>query len=96
MSKLWYPVINQSKCIGCMACYDMCKHGVFTIENDKPKVIYREGCRGGGGVGGGKVVTGGVAGGGQSVSAGGNRLFRRFQERHQMRLQLRRKGRLTG
>jgi NAD-dependent dihydropyrimidine dehydrogenase PreA subunit len=44
MSKLWYPVINQSKCIGCMACYDMCKHGVFTIENDKPKVIYREGC----------------------------------------------------
>lgn len=37
-------MINQSKCIGCMACYDMCKHGVFTIENDKPKVIYREGC----------------------------------------------------
>ena len=46
MSKLWYPMINQSKCIGCMACYDMCKHGVFTIENDKPKVIYREGCHG--------------------------------------------------
>ncbi len=37
-------MINQSKCVGCMACYDMCKHGVFTIENDKPKVIYREGC----------------------------------------------------
>jgi Fe-S-cluster-containing hydrogenase component 2 len=70
MSKLWYPMINQSKCIGCMACYDMCKHGVFTIENDKPKVIYREGC-----------VEG---------------CHRRFQERHQMRLQLRRKGRLTG
>ena len=44
MSKLWHPMINQSKCAGCMACYDMCKHGVFTIENDKPKVIYREGC----------------------------------------------------
>ena len=41
MSKLWYPMINHSKCVGCMACYNKCKHGVFTIEKDKPKVVYR-------------------------------------------------------
>lgn len=44
MSKLWYPMIDRSKCIGCMACYNKCKHGVFAIEDDKPKVIYRDGC----------------------------------------------------
>lgn len=37
-------MINQSKCVGCMACYDMCKHSVFAVENEMPKVVYREGC----------------------------------------------------
>lgn len=37
-------MINQGKCIGCSACYKMCKHGVFAIEKNKPKVINREGC----------------------------------------------------
>lgn len=46
MSKTWYPVIDYNKCIGCMACNDMCKHGVYKpdIENNKPKVVYGNGC----------------------------------------------------
>jgi NAD-dependent dihydropyrimidine dehydrogenase PreA subunit len=44
MSKLWYPMIDQSKCVGCLACYNKCKHGVFAVEDCKPKVVYREGC----------------------------------------------------
>jgi len=44
MSKLWYPMINQDKCSGCMTCYNKCKKGVFAIKNEKPEVINREGC----------------------------------------------------
>ena len=29
MSKGWYPVIDYEKCVGCMACNDMCRHGVY-------------------------------------------------------------------
>lgn len=29
MSKGWYPIIDYDKCVGCMACNDMCKHGVY-------------------------------------------------------------------
>lgn len=29
MSVNWYPVIDYDKCIGCMACSDMCRHGVY-------------------------------------------------------------------
>lgn len=46
MSKGWYPVIDYDKCIGCMACNDMCRHGVYkpNDENGKPKVVYGTGC----------------------------------------------------
>ena len=46
MSKGWYPVIDYDKCVGCMACNDMCRHGVYKpdTETGKPKVIYGTGC----------------------------------------------------
>ncbi len=46
MSKTWYPVIDYDKCIGCMVCNDMCKHGVYKPKEDenKPKVVYGNGC----------------------------------------------------
>ncbi len=46
MSKNWYPVIDYDKCIGCMVCNDMCKHGVYKPddETNKPKVVYGNGC----------------------------------------------------
>ncbi len=46
MSKAWYPVIDYDKCIGCMVCNDMCKHGVYKPddEGEKPKVVYANGC----------------------------------------------------
>lgn len=46
MSKGWYPIIDYEKCIGCMACIDMCRHGIYKrdTENGKPKVVYGNGC----------------------------------------------------
>ena len=46
MSKGWYPVIDYDKCVGCMVCNDMCKHGVYKPDEDthKPKVVYGNGC----------------------------------------------------
>jgi len=46
MSKGWYPVIDYDKCVGCMACNDMCKHGVYKPdpETGMPKVVYGIGC----------------------------------------------------
>lgn len=45
MSKGWYPVIDYEKCIGCMTCNDMCRHGVYKPDaNSQPKVVYGMGC----------------------------------------------------
>lgn len=46
MSKGWYPVIDYDKCVGCMACNNMCKHGVYKPDTDsnKPRVVYGNGC----------------------------------------------------
>lgn len=46
MSVNWYPVIDYDKCIGCMACSDMCRHGVYKPDagSKKPKVVYGNGC----------------------------------------------------
>ena len=46
MSKGWYPVIDYDKCVGCMTCNDMCKHGVYKPdpETGMPKVVYGTGC----------------------------------------------------
>ena len=45
MSKTWYPVIDYDKCIGCLVCHDMCRHGVYKLnEENKPKAVYPVGC----------------------------------------------------
>lgn len=45
MSTTWYPVIDQTKCTGCLTCFNKCKQGVYALDaNDYPKVIYPEGC----------------------------------------------------
>ncbi len=46
MSKSWYPIIDYNKCIGCMACNDMCRHGVYKPDDTtgKPNVVYSTGC----------------------------------------------------
>lgn len=46
MSKAWYPVLDYDKCVGCMACNNMCRHGVYkpNDENGKPRVVYGIGC----------------------------------------------------
>lgn len=46
MSKGWYPMIDDDKCIGCMICNNMCKHGVYKPDEaiGKPKVVYPMGC----------------------------------------------------
>ena len=46
MSKNWYPVIDYEKCVGCMVCHDMCRHGVYkpTGPEGKPEVVYGNGC----------------------------------------------------
>ncbi len=46
MSKGWYPIISYDKCVACMACNDMCQHGVYRIDEhmQNPKVVYGKGC----------------------------------------------------
>ena len=46
MSKTWYPVIDYERCVGCMTCNDLCRHGVYKPEGPagKPKVVYEYGC----------------------------------------------------
>ena len=46
MSRTWYPIIDYDKCIGCMNCNDMCRHGVYKLdpETGMPKVVYGTGC----------------------------------------------------
>lgn len=45
MSENWYPIINYDKCIGCNACINKCKRGVYQISsNAKPKVVKPDNC----------------------------------------------------
>ena len=46
MAKNWYPIIDYDKCTGCLACNDMCRHGVYKPdpETGLPKVVYGQGC----------------------------------------------------
>lgn len=44
MTKTWYPIINDERCIECGACTDKCTHGVYENDNGHPKVIHPEGC----------------------------------------------------
>ena len=40
----WFPKIDEEKCINCMACFEKCSHGVYSKENEKPKVVNPKNC----------------------------------------------------
>ena len=40
----WFPTIDYGKCIGCMACFNKCGHGVYTNEQGKPGVANPYNC----------------------------------------------------
>lgn len=44
MTKNWYPKIDYSKCIGCLACVNFCQNGVFKVKDGKPVVVKPENC----------------------------------------------------
>jgi NAD-dependent dihydropyrimidine dehydrogenase PreA subunit len=44
MSKTWYPVIDYSLCLECGACLNKCKQGVYERKENRPVVVYEEGC----------------------------------------------------
>lgn len=44
MSKNWYPVINYENCIECGSCMNKCQHGVYKKGEEKPIVVYPDGC----------------------------------------------------
>jgi NAD-dependent dihydropyrimidine dehydrogenase PreA subunit len=45
MAKNWYPIIDYSKCTGCLTCYNFCPHEVYDIGSDgKPIVVNPENC----------------------------------------------------
>ncbi|MDR2441292.1 MAG: ferredoxin family protein [Planctomycetaceae bacterium] len=46
--KRWYPVIDQSECIGCLECINFCLFGVYVIGGDgKPVTDQPDACRDG-------------------------------------------------
>ena len=48
MKPRWYPVIDDSKCIGCLECVNFCLFGVYAIGNDsQPFVDQPDACRNG-------------------------------------------------
>ncbi len=44
MSKTWYPIIDDQKCIGCLSCVAFCPHGVYEAYDGKPLIIHPENC----------------------------------------------------
>ncbi len=44
MADTWYPVVDYENCTGCLTCVEFCPHGVFEVENDKPKVVRPKNC----------------------------------------------------
>jgi NAD-dependent dihydropyrimidine dehydrogenase PreA subunit len=46
--KRWYPVIDQSECVGCLECVNFCLFGVYVIgRNQKPVTDQPDACRDG-------------------------------------------------
>lgn len=44
MSKTWYPIIDEKKCIGCLSCVTFCPHGVYEAYDGKPLIVHPENC----------------------------------------------------
>ena len=40
----WFPTIDYSKCIGCMACLTKCKRGVYANKSGRPIVASPYSC----------------------------------------------------
>ncbi|GHT13605.1 hypothetical protein FACS1894170_09790 [Planctomycetales bacterium] len=44
----WYPVIDDSRCVGCLECVNFCLFGVYSIgKDDRPLVDQPAACRDG-------------------------------------------------
>jgi len=41
----WFPVIDTERCVSCRKCHDFCLFGVYTIEDNKVKVVHPENCK---------------------------------------------------
>ncbi len=44
MAENWYPIIDYSKCKGCLSCVEFCPNNVFKVENGKPIVANPANC----------------------------------------------------
>jgi NAD-dependent dihydropyrimidine dehydrogenase PreA subunit len=45
MAKIWYPVIDYSKCRECGSCVKKCGHGVYDpVKAPSPVVVHPESC----------------------------------------------------
>ncbi|WP_084574335.1 4Fe-4S binding protein [Thermoanaerobacter kivui] len=44
MEKVWYPIIDYSKCTSCGACKNICNRGVFKQTSGKPVVENPQNC----------------------------------------------------
>lgn len=40
----WFPTIDKSKCIKCLACVKFCRHDVYAEKDGFPKVINPQNC----------------------------------------------------
>ncbi|MBT7903031.1 4Fe-4S binding protein [Candidatus Woesearchaeota archaeon] len=40
------PIVDESKCVGCKTCIDVCPMDVFVMENNKSKVVKPKECIG--------------------------------------------------
>ncbi len=39
-----YPVVDESKCVGCEECVGVCPEEVFEMEDEKSKVVNPDDC----------------------------------------------------
>ena len=44
LKKVVTLVLDESKCIGCGICLEVCPHGVFIIESGRAQIQNRDGC----------------------------------------------------
>jgi len=44
VSRTWYPIVDDQKCIGCLSCVAFCPHGVYEAYDGKPAIILPENC----------------------------------------------------
>ena len=40
----WHPTVDGGKCTGCGKCLELCRDGVFSMEDGRVRVVRPEGC----------------------------------------------------